>query len=842
MTKSLSHAHTNLGFHLIMKCLLPFFLLLLCSPTASLQAQVAAEEVSFSRSGGLITSTIRLDIDPPAESGAVVRFTLDRTEPSESSPIWSQPMSLSSTTHVRARVYAPGKLPGPVKSRHFIRLGASLTNYRSSGKAFSSTLPLVVIEPFGEDIDNDRLAGVSYAVTIRPDATGRARLTGTVEYQGNSQIRVRGETSSWFDQRPYKWEIQNEDGTDRAESLLGMPANSDWALYAPYNDKTLMRNEMVYSLMRKLNGEGSAMRTQYCEVFVSNTPAKPLGMDDYRGVYVLIELIKQGNSRVNIAKLDPLDTAQPFISGGYIFRIDKPSRTNHTFMTNSGVELQVVEPKSPNLEQADYLESHLNAFEFVLFGENFADPVAGYSAFIDPLSFMDNQWFVEITKQIDGYRLSSYFSKDRGKKIRALPLWDYNLSLGNADYLNGQSPFGWYHDLLAADEYPWYGRLHEDPTYQLQYWDRYWQLRKGLFSNASVLAEISKRRARLMGGRTEKVTNHTSTDIQTPVARHFRRWPVLGTYVWPNPAGYRNRTSYQLEVSAMTSFLTRRLAWIDRQNAVNNVIFRPPVFSLAEGSVKTGSSLVMTRYRGTPPAGYSFATGTLYYTTDGSDPRAANGSPQGTVYTRAIQINRTQTVKARLLSGNNWSPLNQATYVVCAVAPSIANVTITELMYHASEPTPEEITLGFTDDGAFDWLELSNLSSTAINLTTLRLTNGVLFDFSKLPASSRVLPVGKSVLLAENRAGFEHRYGTTLAQKVIGEYTGGLSNSGENVTLSTSTGAILKDFTYNDSSAWPLADGTGASLEQTRPTQSPNLNLPTSWRASTTLGGTPGTR
>ena len=83
---------------------------------------------------------------------------------------------------------------------------------------------------------------------------------------------LRGETSAGFDQKSFDWEVRDDSDADRDVSLLGMPAESDWALYAPYNDKSLMRNELVYSLMRKLRGEGSAMRTRFCEVFINDDP------------------------------------------------------------------------------------------------------------------------------------------------------------------------------------------------------------------------------------------------------------------------------------------------------------------------------------------------------------------------------------------------------------------------------------------------------------------------------------------------------------------------------------------------------------------------------------------
>ena len=810
---------------------------------SSLHAQgVLTEEVTFSRSSGFISAPEVLDVVSPATQGAGVRFTTDNSEPTAASTLWTGPLTITTSAVIRARVVAQDGSLGPVKSRHLIRLDPSLVSYRTTKKPFSSNLPIVVIEPFGADIDNNRLPQLSYTVTIRPDpVTKRASLLGPTDYQGRSTLHQRGETSSGFDQRPYAWETIDETGADKAVSLLGMPEESDWVLYAPYTDKTLMRNELVYSRMRSLRGDGSAMRAEYCEVFVNNDPNTPLSMDDYRGVYVLMEKIKRDSERVSLAKLNSTDTDPALISGGYIFRKDKPSATNYAFMTGVlGMELQLVEPSVPNVPQASYLETYVSDFENALYGQNFVSPDSGYAAYIDPLTFIDNQWFVEITKQIDGYRLSTYFSKDRGRKVKALPLWDYNLSMGNADYLTGEDPRGWYHDQLGDGDYHWFKRLHEDPAYHLAYWDRYWELRRGVFSNPAILKEISARRSRLLGGRAEAVTNTTSLAIQTPVARHYRRWPILGTYVWPNAPGYDKRKTFQSEVSAMSLFLTNRLGWIDQQNAVNNVIFRPPNLSRPTSRVVSGSLVSISRFNTTAPKGFRFATGQIYYTTDDSDPRGADGTPHGSLYTKALRIAQTQTLKARLYDGTTWSPLAKATYVVSAIAPAATNIAINEVMYHAAPPSVDEVAHGFTTDSDFDWLELANFSTKPVNLAELKLTAGIGFDFTQLPASARSLAPGETALLVANKDAFAYRYASTPASRLLGEYTSTLSNSGETLTLTTSLGTVISSFTYNDSASWPDADGTGRSLQQVNPAGRANLNLPTSWQASAVSGGTPG--
>ena len=799
------------------------------------------EEVRFSRAGGLIAEAASLDVIPPVTAGAAVRFTTDNSEPSASSPLWNGPVAIEHSAVIRARVVGSGGELGPVKSRHFVRLDSALVSDAKTGRPFTSNLPIVVIEPFGADIDNSRDSQFTYVATIRPDANGVASVQGEGDYQGRGAMHLRGETSAGFAQRSYAWETHDEAGFDKAESVLGMPAESDWVMHAPYTDKTLMRNFLVFSLMRSLRGEGSAMRTVFCEVFVNDDPNTPVGMEDYRGVYVAMEKIKRDKNRVNIAGLSPADVDPALLSGGYIFRKDKPS-PDYSFSTPIGfVPLQVVEPPDINSQQAAYLEAHLGQFEEALFGGDFSNPQTGYAAFIDPLTFIDNQWFVEVTKQIDGYRLSTYFTKDRGRKIRALPLWDYNLSLGNADYLSGDNPRGWY--FAEGYDYEWYPRLHEDPAYALAHWDRYWELRRGVFSKANINREILRIRDTLLNGGAARVSNTTRDSVQSPAARHFRRWPILGEYVWPNGAGYAQRKTYQSEVSTMLRFINSRISWIDRQNAVNGAILRPPVISRRGGAVPANSSVAIARYNAIPPAGMRFATGLIYVTTDGRDPRGSDGLPQGALYRGPIRIGSTQTVKARLLSGTHWSPLAQETYIIGAVPASVGNVTVSEVMYRAATPAAAEIAHGFVNGSAFDWIEIANFSDKPVDLSTLRFTEGVTFDFSTLPAASRTLPAGVAAVLVANRAAFFMRYPAVPPERVLGEFTGSLSNSGERVTLSTvsaTAAAAIADFTYDDFAPWPAADGTDASLEQTAPAARNPLNDPASWRANPIVSGSPG--
>ena len=604
-----------------------------------------AEDVVFSREGGIITGATPVAITAPLSPGSVVRVTTNNTIPNSSSTLYTAPFTPSSTTTYRARVFTPGYFPGPVSSRTFLHIDGSLTNYNGSGQPFKSHLPLIVLDSFGVSVDSvtdsaqPRPHRLTYGVVIDKDVTGFASITSpVVDFQGRGGTHVRGDSSSGFAQKSYAWETWNNYDTDKDASILGMPADSDWALYGPYTDKTFIRNFIIYSKMRELHGgvDGFGMRVKMVEVIYNQDLGQSVSYNDYRGVYVLMERIKRGKNRVDIAKLNNLTTDPNLITGGYIFRRDRASSDG---TTNLPVGMNSHTPGVLNAAQTTYLSNHINAFNNALNGANFGDPVLGYAPYIDVDSFIDNWWFVEIAKQIDGYRLSTYFYKDRGanSKIIAAPIWDYNLSLGNADYLAGDNPVGWYWN--QTDTY-WWARLRQDPNYERRNWDRYWELRKSIFDTTSILSYIDQLATIPLNGSTTPVTNNMTLAAGQPstaenaAMRHYRKYPILGAYVWPNGAGWASRTFYNSngnattgEIDWMKNWLVQRFAWLDDQNFTGSVIFRPPVFSNAGGNVPSGTQLTIAPYTGTPPGGYTYATGTIYYTLDGSDPAAGAVAP-----------------------------------------------------------------------------------------------------------------------------------------------------------------------------------------------------------------------
>ncbi|YCM44180.1 lamin tail domain-containing protein [Verrucomicrobiaceae bacterium 227] len=161
------------------------------------------------------------------------------------------------------------------------------------------------------------------------------------------------------------------------------------------------------------------------------------------------------------------------------------------------------------------------------------------------------------------------------------------------------------------------------------------------------------------------------------------------------------------------------------------------------------------------------------------------------------------------------------------------NLIISEIMYHPANPSAAELAAGFDDDDFFEFIELRNIGTQVLDLSDVRFTKGIDFDFSG------ALSPGESLIVVNNVAAFEMRYGPGLP--LAGAWEGKLNNAGEQLKLSFGAGEAISDFEYDDATPWPTTpDGAGASLTRILSATTNDPSLPTSWRSGTT-GGSPGT-
>ncbi len=419
----------------------------------------------------------------------------------------------------------------------------------------SSNLPVIIINTEGVPVPQENRIVAN--MRIVSSDSGRNSFNGPFnEYDGFVSIEQRGSSSAWVSEKvSYSFETQNDTGGNYNVSLLGLPPENDWVLIGEYSDKTLIRNALAYELSRRAGMYAS--RTRFCELFLNN---------DYRGVYMLGEKIKRDKNRVNISALNPDEISGDGLTGGYILRIDRPDEhwvsPYKSPVGNKNIRISYYYPKWEDMpdEQRQYIKNYVTEFERALNGSSFQDPVNGYMPYIDQASFVDYFIFSELSKNIDAYRLSTFFYKNKdskGGKLTMGPLWDINLGFGNANYYSGDLTSGWViNSILAQDEFQipfWWSRLRQDPVFNIALKLRWQHLRKTILSEAAITG----------------IVDSLALLLDEAQKRNFIRWPVINQWVWPN--AYVGG-SYENEIQYLLTWISGRLQWMDSQiNRISDV-------------------------------------------------------------------------------------------------------------------------------------------------------------------------------------------------------------------------------------------------------------------------------
>lgn len=418
----------------------------------------------------------------------------------------------------------------------------------------SSHLPIVLINSYGVQIPDEPKIAAYMQIIHHGDGRINQITDKEFHYQGPVGIEIRGQSSQMFPKKSYGFETRNSTGGEDKVSLLGFGEHDDWVLYAPYSDKSMLRNDLTYALGRTLGRWQPG--AQFVEVFLNGS---------YIGVYQLIERIKRGGERLDLNKLGNTDNTGNAVTGGYIFKVDKihdlePSDYFYTSPTYRYKNARTYAfsydyPKSSNITaaQKEYLQYYLYTFENTLNSPWFASETNGYRTFIDVGSFIDFQIINELTNNVDGYRYSTFFHKrrdDKDGKLVAGPLWDFDLGYGNLNYSSRhQSTQHWAYLNYGPDEgycMHWWARLMEDPRYETELKLRWTELRQSLLHTDSIMAHIDAR-IELLGA---------------AVGRNFTKWPILGVWVWPN--NFVGPT-YETEVHSLKNWIRHRLNWMDDQ-------------------------------------------------------------------------------------------------------------------------------------------------------------------------------------------------------------------------------------------------------------------------------------
>ncbi|RIK82775.1 MAG: hypothetical protein DCC68_05255 [Planctomycetota bacterium] len=758
------------------------------------------EGPTFSTATGTFTTNFSLSLST-GDPSAVIRYTVNGSAPTASSPVYSAPIPITTTTQVRARSFPVGGLPSPIVSHTFYKLAADV-------QGFNSNLPIVVIDNFGQGAISQNTAQSGYMAIFEPGESGRTQITDLPTTTSRTGMRIRGSSTAGDPKAQYKLETWDDQNDDRDVSILGMPAESDWVLFASYNfDRAMMRNDFIYQLSNEIGQY--AVRTRFVEVFL-NTGGGELNQGDYIGVYSFMESIKRDDDRVDIDRLLPGDTTAPDVTGGYMVKIDRCDPGDSGFSAaNQG--LCFVEPNETTLEQAawdpqeQYIRSYINQFGTALNGANFTNPTTGYAAFFDADRSIDHHLLNVLAMNVDALRLSTYLYKPRNGKLTFGPIWDFDRSMESTDGRD-DNPSQWNGPpdstiyFTSDSRNIWWGRLFQDPNFWQKWIDRWQELRETTLSTAHMHAILDANRDYLAEA----------------AVRNFTRWSAA-----PPRGG-----SHAAEVNIMKNWLATRAAWIDGR------FTRKATLSHPGGTVAQGFQVTLSGPAGT----------TLYYTTDGSDPRASGGgiSPTALVYSGPITINDNTRITVRAksatqLDGSTWSGPRTGDYFTDPFA-----LAVSEIHYNPAPPSVAEIAAGYASADDFEFLEVQNVRDRPLNLAGYKFSSGVEFTFGNV-----TLQPGDRAVVVRNSAAFSARYGAGIVP--VGQYGNvlpsldfQLANDGERIVLEGPFGNTVEDFRYADN-WYDLTDGEGFSLVSVDPANTAaNDSLAASWRTSDFENGSPG--
>ncbi|MES2695523.1 MAG: CotH kinase family protein, partial [Verrucomicrobiota bacterium] len=577
---------------------------------------VIDEVVTFSRASGLFRNSFLLELSG-ASGDQQIRYIVSSGanagagEVTSASTLYTGPVTIQSSSVVRAAIFDPAGKSGPVATASFNKLGSTVTN-------FSSQLPVLVIDSLGSGpLVKDGIDHLSVLSVYAPRGGASPTFAGSPELVTPMESSVRGSSSADFPKKGYNVKLLDASGDKSAQSVLGMPAADKWAFVGPWSfDFSYINNSLAYAISNQMGRW--APRTRLAEIFF-NADGNDLDNSDYAGVYALTDRIEVGDERVDITKLSSKDVSGDAVTGGYIIKIDPKDpdeigwTTPHSVTAESSIVL--VAPKAEDIvpAQLDYLQTYVLRMETALLRDQatgFAQRT--YLDYIDRASWVDYHLLTVFTANPDGLVRSTYFHKDRKGKLAAGPVWDFDRALGSFWDARSQRWDVW--SGIGAPDYwsvGWWGIVAKDPEFVQDWIDRWQALRRTTFSKEN-LAQL--------------VDSLGATIGEAAALRDATRWPDNAP----------NLGSHAAQITEKRNWVTDRAWWIDHQ------------FVAAPTVAESGGSLTFT-----PPAGAKLA-----YTLDGSDPRSLGGAlaPNAIVATGPVTVEAHANVHVRAYQPDRPAP------------------------------------------------------------------------------------------------------------------------------------------------------------------------------------------
>ena len=409
-----------------------------------------------------------------------------------------------------------------------------LSSLQVSSQIFTdSNLPIVIIETEnGAAIQDETRIFASMKIIQRPNGA-RNYVTDAsneefLDYVGTISIETRGSSSQMLPKKPYGFTTVEADTFENDNvKLLGMAKENDWILNSFAFDDSMMRDYISYEAARAMGKY--AANLVYCEVVLNG---------DYIGLYAISEKIKRDGDRVDIAKLSDTQDVFPEVTGGYIIQTDRVSDEDPEAWYSNGASYIHEKPDADDITeiQSNYIQSVFLGLDQTASN---ADIESGFPSVIDVPSFVDYILMAEFASNVDSYALSTYYHKDRCGKLRAGPIWDFNLTFGNdlfgffGIYFDRSFTNVWQFDFSNTGAGFW-NALFENPTFKCYLSKRFY--------------EVTLPGAPLNYNTISNLMDSTAALISEAVVRDNQRWNTI--------------EDFSSEIVNMKSWIQERITWM----------------------------------------------------------------------------------------------------------------------------------------------------------------------------------------------------------------------------------------------------------------------------------------
>ncbi len=818
-------------------------------------------DTKFSHSRGFYVTNISLTITC-ATPGVTIRYTTNGTAPTASSGlVYSAPIPVAGTKIVRAAAFKTGYLASDIDSQTYLFVedivhqpneaapgaGWPAQNKAGAGQKYDYGMdPEIVDNPGWSPLIRPAMKAIpSFSVVMdladfssiysnpggdtiayeRPASLELIYPDDTEGFHANCGIRIRGGFSRSTDNPKHAFRIffRQEYGLSKLRyPVFGATGaaefdkfdlrtfqNYSWAFGG---DSRMMCFRDVSSRDAQLAMNGLGTRGNFYHLYINGV---------YWGLYNTEERPEAafGESYLggNADDYDTIKQLDGYVSGATDGNNDAWYRlwraATNGFASDADYfkvqGLNVDGTANPAYENLVDVPNLIDYMLVILYGGNLDAPISNFLGNDSP-----NNWYGirDRTGQHGGFRFLSHDAEHTLLDVNAdrTGIIDLAASGGvygviNSDWTCGnpltQSGGAGEAMIRSTPQYIWF-RMHLNPEFRMLVADR---VQKHCFNGGPLSPE---------GMRSALMTR--SNEIQLAIVAESARW---GDAKVTTP--FTRETWRSAFTTVWSTFVAGRTTVLLNQLRADGLFpnINAPSFSAPGGAVPAGFSVYLTNNN---------ASGTVYYTVDGSDPRSRGGgiSPSAVAYVAGapVAINVYTVLRARARVGSTWSAITEASYFP---AQDFRNLQFTEIMYN-----PPALGAVAADD--LEFIELKNVGDSVLDLGGLSFGAGVNFGFT----NRTKLGPGQFFLLARSASALAAKYPGLV---VNGLYTGRLDNGGETLSLVTPLGSTLLSFGYKDSGRWPLTpDGLGHSLVARSGSAAVGPGNPSYWRPSTNPGGSPG--